>query len=157
MDKIKFLVFAIVLLLLLNLTTIGFVMFSNKNQNDFNESRRPKPREIVIKRLHFDEIQQEQYQKLINWHRAQIVKIENQINDNKQLLYAMLLNDKFNEKQSDSLINNLADYQKQIEATHFKHFQDIKKLCKKEQLNDFNDLTEELSKIFNQGKKPRND
>lgn len=154
MDKSKFLIFSVIFLLLLNFTTIGFVLFSN--HENINRHR-PNPREIVIEKLHFNENQQIEYQKLINWHRAEIVKMENQIHNNKQLLYRMLLNDEFEKKQCDSLINSLAECQKQIEATHFKHFQDIKKLCKKEQLSDFNDLTEQLSKIFNQGKRPRND
>jgi hypothetical protein len=60
-------------------------------------------------------------------------------------------------KTKDSLIEILASNQKKIEETHFKHFQDIKKLCTPEQMNRFDDLTEELSRIFGRKPKPRHD
>ena len=59
--------------------------------------------------------------------------------------------------QKDRLFLKLADLQKQIETTHFNHFIDIKKLCKKEQLSDYENLTEELSKLFSHPRRPRNE
>ena len=38
--------------------------------------------------------------------------------------------------------------QKRIEEANFKHFQDIKKLCKKEQMNYFSKLSEEFTRLF---------
>jgi len=59
--------------------------------------------------------------------------------------------------KKDSLYLKLANYQKQIETTHFNHFLEIKKICNKEQLSDYKYLTEELSKIFSNRRKPRNE
>ena len=75
----------------------------------------------------------------------------------KNDLYLQLTQKTINIKTKDSLIEILASNQKKIEETHFKHFQDIKNLCKPNQMNSFNELTEELSRIFGRKPKPRHD
>ncbi|MDN3675870.1 hypothetical protein QWY90_00745 [Flavobacterium paronense] len=45
-----------------------------------------------------------------------------------------------------------------MKKTHFKHFVDIKKLCHKDQMEDFNELTEDLGRIFApKPRRPRHD
>jgi periplasmic protein CpxP/Spy len=45
----------------------------------------------------------------------------------------------------------------QIEAIHFQHFNDIKKLCKGEQIQAFNALTADLAMYFSKKpNKPKN-
>ena len=154
MDKIKLLTFSVIVLLILNIATLGFFIFSGNQSEGFNG--KPKPREIIIHKLSFDEQQVKAYEELIHWHRVNIDSLQEQIRDTKQKLYSELAKPEIDSKDKDSLVNKLANIQKEIENTHFKHFQDIKKLCKKEQLDRFNDLTKELSKIFSKPK-PRND
>lgn len=156
MDKIKLLTFAVIGLLLLNLATLGFLFLNHPKGND-GPRNRPTPQEIIIRKLRLDDKQQEQYQQLIHWHRGQIDDFDNQIREAKNKLYLQLLKPTVDTKVKDSLIDAVANYQKQIEITHFKHFQDIKKLCRKEQIEDYNALTEELSKIFSHPPKPKND
>ena len=148
MDKIILLTGSVVGLLMLNLATISFLFFNNPNRN------RPEPQKIIIEKLHFDQQQQEQYKQLIHWHRTQIDGLENKIKDTKNKLYQQLQKPETNLKTNDSLITALSEYQKEIENTHFKHFLSIKKLCKKEQLADFDNLTEELSKLFSKPPPP---
>ena len=159
MEKTKLVTFGIITLFLLNLGTLGFLLLSNPkaHRSPNGPEKRPKPREIIIEKLHFDAAQIQQYDQLILWHRSHITEMEDQIGASKNELYLQLNKDSVDEKTKDSLINVLASCQKQIESIHFKHFQDIKKLCKKDQLNDFSDLTEELSKLFSKGPKPRHD
>jgi len=147
MNKIKFLKYLVLGLFLLNVLTITSLLFFEINNNEQN-NQRPKPDKIIIEKLNFDGAQQQQYRKLINWHRGRINNFENQIKSNKQLLYFELSNNIVDLKKKDSLINNLCLFQKEIEITHFQHFEDIKKLCKPEQLADFKNLSSELANIF---------
>lgn len=166
MEKMKLLTFTVIGLLLLNLSTIGF-LYLNHTGNSHTEVRltegsrpfdnRLKPNQIIIKKLHFDSEQQKHYQKLIQLHRQEITALEREIRKTKNSLYSQLVYPTIASKTKDSLIDVIANSQKKIEATHFKHFNDIKALCKKEQLNDFYNLTEELSKIFAGKPKPGND
>lgn len=147
MDKIKLLTVAVILLLLLNLSTIGYLIFSR--QNDQGKPRnRPEPREIIIRKLHFNNDQQQKYDQLISWHRATISGLEQQIRQAKNRLYLQLLKIEVDNETKDSLVLVLGNYQQQIETTHFKHFNDIKRLCRPDQLEDFYNLTSELSRIF---------
>jgi hypothetical protein len=158
MKKTKLLTITVIGLLLLNFAILAFLLVSgprgHKRQTDRPEGR-PNPREIIIERLHFDDKQQKEYEVLIKWHRGEIKKLDSNIRQTKNELYSQLNQKEVNLKTKDSLISLLNSYQKQVEETHFKHFVDIKKLCHQDQLEDFNELTEDLSRIFAPNKPPR--
>jgi Spy/CpxP family protein refolding chaperone len=158
MEKTKLLTITVIGLLLLNFATLGFLFISgtkgHKPPHDIPEGRH-EPKEIIIERLHFDANQQKEYGQLIEWHRRKIRQLEDSIRVSKNELYMLFNNDIVDEKAKVTLINEIALFQKQIEATHFKHFEDIKKLCKPEQQVYFNELTEELGRLFSRNKPPR--
>jgi Spy/CpxP family protein refolding chaperone len=158
MEKTKLLTITVIGLLLLNFATLGFLFISgtkgHKPPHDIPEGRH-EPKEIIIERLHFDANQQKEYGQLIEWHRRKIRQLEDSIRVSKNELYMLLNNDIVDEKAKVTLINEIALFQKQIEATHFKHFEDIKKLCKPEQQVYFNELTEEFGRLFYRNKPPR--
>ncbi len=147
MEKTKLLTITVVGLLLLNLGTLGFLFLNGKDNRREHEGRR-EPKQIIIKKLHFDANQQKKYAKLIEWHHEEITRLDDNIRQAKNELYAQLNQVETNSKTNDSLIALINSYQKQVEKTHFKHFEDIKKLCHPKQLEDFNELTEALSRIF---------
>lgn len=150
MEKSKFLTLTVIGLLLLNLATLGF-LFSNSPKGHRPpppHGDQQNPREIISNQLHFDASQQKEYSKIIEWHQETIHQLDHNIRETKNDLYALLGQPQVNNKTKDSLINLLMVYQKQIDETHFKHFEDIKKLCHPNQLEDYNALTEELGRIF---------
>lgn len=151
MNKTKLLSVAVITLLVLNFGILGFLFLSKKH----GPNGRKMPREIVIEILHFDENQIVEYEKIIKEHQNAIRNLDDSIRKTKNELYQLLNEEKINSAQKDSLYLKLANYQKQIETTHFNHFLEIKKLCKKEQLADYKNLTEELSKIFSHKPRPK--
>ncbi len=154
MNKTKVLVFAVIVLVALNFGILGFLFLSKNNDGPRG---RKMPREIVIEKLHFDENQITEYDKTIKLHQETIRSIDDSIRNTRNELYKLLNSETIDSSKRDSLYLKFAGFQKQIETTHFNHFVEIKKLCKKEQLTDFNNLTEELSKIFNNRRKPKNE
>ena len=158
MEKTKLLMITVIGLLVLNLATLGFLFISgpkgHKPPHDRTEGRQ-MPREIIINRLHFDVNQQKDYDKIIQWHKGEIKRLDSEIREAKIGLYSQLKESQLDLKVKDSLIAVINTNQKQIETTHFKHFEEVKKLCNKDQLEDFNELTEELSKLFSPNKPPR--
>ena len=153
MEKTKLLTITVIGLLLINFASLGFLLLNGIKDHRPPHGGNPKPKEIIIEKLHFDANQQKEYAELIKWHRAEITKLDDDIRQTKNELYAQLNRTEVNAKAKDSLIELLNSYQKQVEETHFKHFEDIKKLCHKDQMQDFNELTEELSRMF--APKPR--
>lgn len=159
MEKTKLLRVSVIALLLLNFGILFFLFFteSKKESVPTHFGNRREPKAIIIEKLHLDNQQINDYQLLINWHRSQIRSLEDTIRNSKNELYLLLNNEPIDLAKKDSLIDHLSQLQKEIESTHFKHFQDIKKLCTKEQLKDYESLTKELSRIFSKGPKPRHE
>ncbi len=152
MSKIKLLSLAVFGLLLIN---IGILMFLFLRKPIHPAGDRPMkgeegPKNIIIERLNFDKEQVAQYEKLIHLHQQSVKELNGQIRDTKNQLYSTLASNAVINK--DSLENKLGDLQKQIEAVHYNHFEEIKKLCKPRQLEKYNSLTLELAKFFAPGR-----
>ena len=154
MNKTKLLSFAVIALLLLN---FGILVFLFLSKDKDGPRGRKMPREIVIEKLHFNDNQIIEYDKKIKIHRETITTLDDSIKVVKNELYQLLNFETVDLVKKDSLYSKLANYQKQVETTHFNHFLEIKAICKKEQLADYKTLTEELSKIFTYGRKPKNE
>lgn len=148
MEKTKLLTLSVIGLLLLNLGTLGFLFLNGNREHRGPHGEGLRPKDIIIEKLHFDAAQQQEYEKLIQWHQGEIRRIDDNIRQAKNELYTQLSQPETNLTIKDSLVSLLANYQKQIEETHFKHFHDIKKLCHQNQLADFKIVTGELGRMF---------
>jgi hypothetical protein len=156
MDKIKLLTYSVIGLVLLNIGIIGFLYLSRPNPN--RDDNRKKPKDIIIVKLHFDATQEKKYEEIINVYRNKIDSLNNINREIKAELYSQLKQPSVSNKIKDSLIKLILVNQKIIEETNFNHFQDIKSICNKSQIDNFNDLTEELEKLFsNTNRKPRHE
>ncbi|MEC4003482.1 hypothetical protein OX283_002330 [Flavobacterium sp. SUN052] len=141
MNKTKLLTFSVIALLLLNFGILAFLFLSGPN------GRKHTPREVVIHKLHFDTNQIADYDKLITVHKEKIKSLNDSIKNCKNELYSQLKTTE-NKSVTDGLFLKIAQFQSQIEQTHFNHFLDIKKLCKPNQFKDYNELTTKLSEMF---------
>lgn len=147
MNRKYFYLLIIGLLLISNLVLLYFAL--NKPIGGFNPD---SPKKIVIEKLHFDDQQIRAYQGLIDTHRKEIKDKNDKLLSIKKELYT-LLNTQTNDKKVDSLTTEMGLIQKQIEIIHYKHFLDIKTLCKPEQFTFFDELSDELIEVFNFRKK----
>ncbi|WP_432671303.1 hypothetical protein [Flavobacterium sp. SM2513] len=145
MNKTKLLTIGVIVLVVINLVTLSFFIINKPHDG---RERKAIPREIVIKKLHFDPDQVMQYEQLIKIHKDSIVVLDNKIKKYKNELYRQLTQEE-DKKAIDQLFLEIATTQAAIERLHFNHFLTIKKLCKPDQLEDYNELTHELAKIFN--------
>lgn len=156
MDKIKLLTYSVIGLVLLNIGIIGFLYLSRPNPN--RDDNRRKPKDIIIKKLYFDATQEKKYEEIIQVYRNKIDSLNNNNREIKAELYSQLKQPSVSNKIKDSLIKLILVNQKIIEETNFNHFQDIKSICNKSQIENYNSLTAELGHLFsNQNRKPRVD
>lgn len=131
---------AALVLLLLNVALLAFFL---------SRPRPPRgegPKKIIIERLRFDDGQVAAYDKLIEQHKANLQTREAEIRTAKTQLYSLLQGDDLTQK--DSLANRIGQLHVEVENIHFRHFQDLKNLCKPEQLADFKALAGELATYF---------
>ena len=104
-----------------------------------------RPRFLIIQKLSFDKEQVTKYDELISAHREAVRKLETQMMDVKNQLYGTLTAENANK---DSLVHRLGNLQEQMETVHYNHFLDIKKICRPDQQQKFNELTTELAQYF---------
>lgn len=154
MNTSKILRITVIAILAINIAVIGYLLI---NKDVFFGNKPPKPREIVIKKIGFSEDQIKQYDVTITKHQNRIKALDNSIRKTKNELYSRLKDSSAEIDTNDSLVRKINTFQKQIEITHYNHFIEIKKICKPEQLEKFNALTNELSKIFSGKRKPKNE
>jgi periplasmic protein CpxP/Spy len=156
MSKLKLLTIAVIGLLAINIGVVSFLLL---RKPPLPPAGRPSvrkengPKKLIIERLHFDKDQVAAYEILIARHQVSVKGLKDSIIDTKNSLYQCLKKETFDDK--DSLINVLGVLQKRIESVHFEHFTQIKKLCKPEQIEDFNKLTKDLGMYFTTEKKVR--
>lgn len=148
MSKLKLLSVAVIALLLINVAIVGFLLF--RKPPHLPEGRPPTaqagPRQIIIDRLNLNAEQVGAYDKLINAHQVLINQLEDSVRVLKNDLYQTLNDESFAGK--DSLIIRLGEIQEQIELTNYNHFGALKKLCRPDQLDKFNKLTNDLAGFF---------
>ncbi len=150
MERSKLLSIAVIGLLLLNFGILGF-MFIHKENHHFPGGRPPggdEPKRIIIERLHFDVGQQQQYEALISIHRKHTHELNDASHQMHEELFALLAIDSSQTQNAEVIILKIAENQKEIDHLNYDHFSDIKKLCKPDQIKDFDNLARELAEIF---------
>lgn len=156
MNKIKLLVVIVIGLCLVNIGLMAFIL----SQPPGPPSGMPgppgmhpeeRPRRLIIEKLDLDKQQVTAYDQLIESHRGAVRNIEDSMRTTKNQLYATL--NQSNAALKDSLVARLASLQQQIEMVHYSHFEDIRKLCRPDQLKLFQELTADLAAYFRPGKR----
>ncbi|RXR19008.1 hypothetical protein EQG63_06070 [Flavobacterium amnicola] len=153
MNKSKFLYLLVVIMLVINVGIISYLFFTDGIP--LLNKGKEMPREIVIKKLVFDDQQIKAYDLLIKGHQQKIRFLNDAIRAKKNELYSHLKDNATPISENDRLVKQIANYQSQIEITHYNHFLDIKKICRPEQLENYNELTTELAKIFSHPRRPK--
>lgn len=152
MNRTKLLTIAVVGLLLLNFGILAVMFFGKSSHPPLHPPHGgPKgegPKQIIIERLHFDEMQQKDYELLIVVHRKETDELHEASKELHDELFSLLKGDTINQRESDSLILEIANNQKAIENLNYNHFNAIKKLCKEEQVVYFNEVVNDLGKLF---------
>lgn len=145
MNKTKLLITGIVILVVLNITLMIILLISKPHQMPHPQNGEG-PKHIIIEKLHFNKKQIGKYEVMISNHQEQIKQQEESIRIAKHDLFNLLQQEDYSQK--DSIIDFIANTQNKIENIHFNHFNELKMLCNETQLNDFNELSNELARLF---------
>ncbi len=139
MNKSTLLIWITGILILLNAALLFSIYGKRKGG-------KKEPKKYIIHQLRFDKMQVSQYEELIKEHRESIRSLDKRLRREKHALYTSLRNGEQSKK--DSIINHIKDIHGSIDSTHYDHFTKIKELCRGEQVELFDELTDDLSKLF---------
>ena len=143
MSKERFLLIAVVFLLVLNGGVIAYLVMGR------NEPPRPPQLfEVITERLHFDENQKQVFFALRDQHRDAMDSLNDVFEKSVRDYLQLLSNAQPSAEVQDSLENIMASVEKMKAIKTLHHFQQVKELCSLEQRRDFDNLIPELTRIL---------
>lgn len=137
MKKLNFYKYSSLSLLILNIVLIGFLFFRPA----------PGPKKMIIHELGFTKDQVNQYESLIQSHRANVEALEKWLFDAKKALYEQLGNGAAL-GDTGQILDDMASLHRQLEMAHYEHFEDIRRICTEEQIPRFKELMNKLPRLF---------
>ena len=140
-SKIKLLTGTTVLLILLNVVIVGFMWFG---PHPPRPDRPGGPGALIIDKLKFDDNQRKQFEELKDEHQKSIRAINDRDHKVHQALFDLIRNGQDSTSASDSLINEIAQNKKQIEAATFHHLVQLRKVCTPDQQKQFDGFVLDL-------------
>jgi hypothetical protein len=139
-----------ILLVLCNIGLIITLWF--KPQHD-NRPQPGGPRNFVIRELKFTDDQVKKYDELIKVHRSYMDPLNRDAMEYRRLLFNNLQREP-NGLNADSLIQLIANNQKQIETVTYAHFKQVRAMCTDAQKTEFDRIITDVMKQMNGGHAP---
>jgi periplasmic protein CpxP/Spy len=121
---------AILGLLILNLCTLGWVIFSKNNK---------KPPLNIAKDLHFDNKQAESFEIIKDRHFEEVLPLRDSIKTLKKEVFELIKADKFDKVAFDAKMNQISDKIYRNEENTLLHFREIRDMCTPEQKKLFDE------------------
>lgn len=149
MSKVKILVAAVVVLVLVNISLVAFIMLRHGPPHPGKKD----PKMMIIERLDFDPAQVQVYKGLILEHKSAIAVKGKEMMKLRQELYGLL--GASDRSEANTLISRIGKQKAEIETVHFNHFHDIEAICHEDQKTAFKELSMELGRIFNMPPPPK--
>jgi len=134
------------MLMIMNIAMLLFLM-QRPSHPPRPQHGKEGPRSLIIEKLKLDQEQVKAYELLIQKHRQDILGTNERIEEERYFLYNELTSSQYG--NMDSVCAVIGALEAEIERIHYIHFQNIKKLCREDQIPLFNELSLELSNLFN--------
>ena len=165
MVKDRFLIVVIIFLFILNLFTLGYLMFERKplppgmnererfeqSENDpgkQDKNRPQRPDKLIINRLKFNEAQIKQFEELKKEHRMHIELLQDSSRRFHDEYFGLLKNPAADSVKANALLNKIAQNQIEIDKVTYIHFEKIKAICDPSQKELFNSFIDEIARSF---------
>lgn len=149
----KILVVGLILMGVLNICTLGFIIFKSQQHKHFlgedrdvEERHGPGgPSKFLSKKLHLTIEQEEILEKLRKPHEENMSKLRALKDSLRKQAFKLVKNDPYDSIKANVVANETGNCHKEMEKEMVAHFLAIKALCTKEQQVDFNNFIEHIS------------
>lgn len=145
MQRTRFLTVVIVALLVINAGTLAYLFIGqSKPHHPPHRMRKGSPSDLIIEKLKLDEQQQDVFFELRDEHRAEMRDIQRKLSDTRDQYFDGLKTNTIDSTESKRLQNEIGSLMGQIHGSTFKHFTQVRQLCKPEQQKLFDRFIDDI-------------
>ena len=144
----RFLKILLVVLLILNITTLSYTWINESGMNEHGGPHRPDVFSFLCKELQFTEQQQRQYEDLRNEHHQSIGRIQEQGTKFRERFFDLIHTSPTDSVLVKQLADSIASTQQKIELTTFYHFQKVRAICTPEQQKRFDEVIQDALRMM---------
>jgi len=139
---IYFLMSMVIILIIVNIFTLGFFVFRGNHQpSAFRCDRRPG--EYLIRELDFSDEQKRLFDDYRQEHHSAIQPMMDQISLEKERFFSELKKEQIDSAKIDSLSKEISNIHQKVDIITFWHFNKIRKICDEKQKAHFDELIKE--------------
>jgi Spy/CpxP family protein refolding chaperone len=147
MNKQRILIIALVVLVLLNITTLSFLWMTKYDKHPHRSKKnKPHVEQYLTRKLDLSTEQAKSFKLAREQHFEQTHELQRSLHDNRKKL-TELLSDADTSKQNE-LFQKIANQNIQIEKLNFQHLQNLRSVCTDEQKLKFDSV---IFKVIDKG------
>ncbi|HLP39063.1 Spy/CpxP family protein refolding chaperone [Lacibacter sp.] len=150
MNKTKFLIILVLLLLVLNAVTLFFLLGKKDSPKNRPGGGRPYS-EYLTKKLNLDTAQVAQLKELRDKHKQELGELWKEDRQLQEAKFVLLKEGSTDSLRLDSLLTLIVANKKKFELAFHNHFLQIRALCRPDQVELFNNTLDEMKKRRTQG------
>jgi hypothetical protein len=131
------------ILVVLNIGTLSFIWFQHSRRLDFAHPPRKQPEDVLCflkQELQLNEEQERRFVDLRQRHFTEMQRLNSEIHQLKHGIMEEVFRDEPDEARVKMLVTEIGQRQAQIEDIIFRHFRDMRAVCKHEQCARFQNL-----------------
>jgi periplasmic protein CpxP/Spy len=144
MNKLRFLTWSVVLLLLLNAGTLIYLFMQKKHEQ--GPPAGGGAADFIIENLRLDAAQQKQFEEMRHQHQDITRRAHEEDRRLHDIYFSLLKTDNPDKAKVDSVSSLIATQRSMIESATFSHFQQLRQLCRDDQKKLFDATIDEIAK-----------
>lgn len=147
-NRNKWWAIAFLLLIALNVATLGTFWLVKERRNDPPPQQQSGVVSFLVQELSFDSIQKQKLVNLVNAHRQRIREVRKNSRDAKDAFFSMLKENEIADSAIENAAKESAHYDAETDVLTFKHFRDIRNLCTPAQKEKFDQIIQQVLRML---------
>lgn len=155
MKRENFYAVVIILLLLLNFATIGYLLINrDTGQVRHTPPMHHNPERIITEELNLDEDQIRQFRVYKHQHGRATDSVQRQIKELQVELFSLVKAEEMDIPKRDSLLSKIEQLESARHLIIIEHFHDIRSMMREDQVKLFNGFVEEMGSTITEMRRP---
>ncbi len=148
MKSQKILIAGLILMVAVNICTLGFIIYKSQHRHFRGEGERHgPPGKFLSKRLHLSEDQEKSMNLLRKDNEEKMSVLRAKKDSLRKQSFELIKTDAYDTVRANEIANEIGSCHKEMEKQMATYFLSVKKLCTKEQQADFNKFIDHIAEV----------